>query len=986
VEAIRGGLAPDFDVYDAATWIVIAVLLTLSPPLIGAEPPIVSNSGGWELSTDDTRIDLAADPAGPTVSWLGPVGMERNWLTESFRVPLLDRVWIESRESPVAWTFRGGSLDAQGEELTLTYASEQPPLALQSRWRARRGAGPIQHRVTIRNLSPSPVVVSHQDSLSLRALRGADTGNPDAPARITWIRRGGGNATTQGGTFHAPVQSGLDLVLPTNPEDGASPVPWLAIQEGAEHGLYVGWEFSGVGRIHARADADGRVALDIGNDPQFKTTVPGGADFEVPSAFVGCHQGDLDEGSYRLHRFILEKLRPPTPHGVADPLLAYNLYLDVGGNQAKEADVLRSAQVCRALGFEVFVPDAMWFPETGDWRWDTRRFPKGAQPIEQYVHEQEMKLGLWCAWTNGGISDDPGSLRVRGPGGHPDWFRSDVDADWRPGPFWGIQICLGCREAKDWAAEKTRWLVEHHKLDYLKHDITPIVTQCDKTGHQHTHGTDVGYWAARAYYDIQDGLLKKFPRLVLENCSGGGHIKDFGVIQRTHYTVTTDTLSNLPNRQSLYDSTFAFPPVLLQAYTYDNYYPVQGDSPGSFLWRSAMMGAWQIDPTDTPTWTEEEHAATRRCVTVYKQWIRDMLPGVKVHHILPRPDGVEWDGLFYWNHAMAKGTLYVFRPDALDAERTVRLRGLDPALEYALWCEDGSIPPGVHLGRALMDEGLRIRLPSRFTSDLIFIQEAARHGVPTLAAPGEFSLNAAETDSSLFRTSARLSWQPSADATKYWLVVAKDAAFRERVVERFAHVPSATIPSLPPATDLYWKVESIGPGARRENRGGATPFRTPPARAAKGIAFVSDLKWVRATAGAENPVRRDRNYYDKPIAINGREYEKGVWTHAFPDTTPADIVVRLDECAFGMFAADVGVDDAAGGGSLLFQVWLDGRLAAESPVMGPRGVHPMRVTIDGAKELTLRVLNADGNYACDHAVWGYARCVERGAVDVLDRP
>ena len=53
--------------------------------------------------------------------------------------------------------------------------------------------------------------------------------------------------------------------------------------------------------------------------------------------------------------------------------------------------------------------------------------------------------------------------------------------------------------------------------------------------------------------------MATYSKLALEGCSGGGHIKDFGYIRRVHYIVATDTLSSLPDRQSLYDSTFALP-------------------------------------------------------------------------------------------------------------------------------------------------------------------------------------------------------------------------------------------------------------------------------------------------------------------------------------------------------------------------------------------------------------------------------------------
>ncbi len=99
-----------------------------------------------------------------------------------------------------------------------------------------------------------------------------------------------------------------------------------------------------------------------------------------------------------------------------------------------------------------------------------------------------------------------------------------------------------------------------------------------------------------------------------------------------------------------------------------------------------MMGAWQIDPTDTPKWTDHEKDSVRRSVDIYRQWIRPMLADVKVHHVLPRPDGVHWDGMFYWSATGRRGTLYVWRPESPEARQTVRLKGLQPDVKYWLWC------------------------------------------------------------------------------------------------------------------------------------------------------------------------------------------------------------------------------------------------------------------------------------------------------------
>jgi alpha-galactosidase len=929
----------------------------------------------WDLATADTGIAVGVSGNHPIVARLENPHTRHDWAGQAMGVPLMAKVWVGPRELMADWAFQQGVKDDQTGRLTLAFASAHPKLSLKSVWRARPGRGPIEHWIEIENQSGERVTIPHQDSLSLRGL------SPSGPATLWWIKRGGGNASTQGGTFSQPLDPKLNLVLASNCEDGASPVPWMAVQVGEAEGLYVGWEFSGLGRIHARPGKEpGTLDIDIGNHPDFKTDIEPGETFFVPPAFVGCYAGDLDEGSHSLHRFIIEKLRPPLPRDCPDPILAYNLYLDVGGNNAREADVLRSAKTCRELGFEAFMPDAMWFPETGDWRWDPKRFPSGVKPIEEFVHASGMKLALWCAWTNGGLSAHPEALSVRA---RPDWFNADYGPDWKPGPFYGGHLCLGCPEARDWAIKKTQWLVGHHKLDYLKHDIDPISTRCNKTTHRHRYGVDASYWAATGYYEVQERLRNAFPRLILENCSGGGHIKDFGIIQRTHYTVTTDTLSNLPNRQSIYDSAFAFPPLILQAYTYDNYYPVKGDNPGTFLWRTAMMGAWQIDPTDTPKWTDEERESARRSALVYKEWVRPILQDAKVHHILPRPDGKQWDGMFHWSPSLEKGTLYIFRPESEESAKTVKLKGLEPQGQYWLWSEDGSIAPAQRTGEELMQAGLAIALPGQYTSDLIFVQDAS-HGKPKdLVAPGEFRLKGATVESTPFEVVARLSWEPSANARLYRILVSESPDFAAIAAEASCTSPPVSIPRVPPGRKLLWKVEAISRGGRLWNADGPASFTTPKLQGLEGIAFASDMQWVKAMAGADNPVRRDRNYYAKPIAIAGKTYPKGLWTHSFNDATPADVVFDISGKKLAALRAEVGLDDMSGGGSVQFQVFVDGKLKAESPVLRPRAVHKLDVDVTGAREITLRVLNGGDGYSCDHAAWGLARFLAPGARDPL---
>jgi hypothetical protein len=435
----------------------------------------------------------------------------------------------------------------------------------------------------------------------------------------------------------------------------------------------------------------------------------------------------------------------------------------------------------------------------------------------------------------------------------------------------------------------------------------------------------------------------------------------------------------------MYDSTFALPPLVLQCYTYDNYYKVKGDEPDNFLWRSAMMGAWQIDPTDTPRWTQGQRYSAQRSVQIYKDWIRPMLQDAKVYHILPRPDDIHWDGLFYWSSPLRRGTLYIFRPGAADQRQNVRLKKLQPEGRYWVWSEDGSIEPALRTGKELMGKGLTICLLQQYSSDLIFLQEESLGKPRGLEPPGDFRLKLAEIKAGPFTVSALCDWDPSANATSYRVTASDRADFGGVLAQTVVQKPPAILENLPQRQTLFWRVEALSWGGRRVNSGGPGRLVTPAFTPLTGISFLSDMRWVKATAGAGNPVRRDQNYHGKPISIAGTSYPKSLWTHAFPDNTPADVVVDLPDKRFAAFRADVGLDDASGGGSVQFQVWVDGKLKAETPVLRPGQVQPIRVDLAGAKRLILRVRNGGDGYDCDHAAWGLARLVEQGATDPFNK-
>lgn len=710
----------------------------------------------WTLSTDDTIVRLSVSHDRPVLGVLASKADNHNWLSGPLNEELMPTVEVDGKVVHTDWRFQTADFDAK--QLVLHFENPNPRLNLISVWRARPGPGPVEHWLTVTNESKRTATVTHQDSLALDGLAPASS----VPTQVWWINRGGINASREGGTFVQKADAELNQILKSDPGNPSSPVPWLAVQTGMQRGLYVGWEFSGIGRIQVKtvASKPTRLSVRVGNLPQFKTDLNPGEELLVPPAFVGCYHGDIEEGSYSLHRFVLDKLLPSLPAPRAYPSLIYNLWVDNTGaasdanskapvrlsgplegaglqllgatlseaeladasRKVTQSDLLRAADFASSLGFETLMVDAVWFPQTGDWRWDPSRFPQGDRALREFLDNHNMQLGLWMAYTHGSDSKYPGAMNVFL---HHDWFTRDYPADWKSRYWnWTTLLDLGYEPARDWAVQETERVVADSRLDYFKHDYSPIVTHCEQPNHHHKHGVDVGYWSVMGYYHVQEELKRRFPNLMLEGCSGGGHIKDFGYIHRVHYIATTDTMSALPDRQSIWDSTFAFPPAVLMAYTRESVYDADNDKPKPYLWRSAMMSGWQLLPSNSQAWTNAEKASLRRQVEIYKDWIRPILRDAKVHHILPRPDGLHWDGMFYWSPSVEHGVLYIFRPSNDQSFQRVALKGLDGRQTYHVWSEEGSVPRVTQRGRDLMTSGLPIRLLDKYSSDLIYVERA----------------------------------------------------------------------------------------------------------------------------------------------------------------------------------------------------------------------------------------------------------------------
>ena len=107
---------------------------------------------------------------------------------------------------------------------------------------------------------------------------------------------------------------------------------------------------------------------------------------------------------------------------------------------------------------------------------------------------------------------------------------------------------------------------------------------------------------------------------------------------------------------------------------------------------------------------------------------------------------------------------------------------------------------------------------------------------------------------------------------------------------------------------------------------------------------------------------------NNPLKIGGTTFERGIGTHAL-----SQIAIDLNGRGH-RFSATVGVDDEVGNkGSVLFEVYLDGKLVKQSGVLrGNSKPEKLSVDLTGAQHLILRVNDNEDGIDFDHADWGDA--------------
>ena len=305
----------------------------------------------------------------------------------------------------------------------------------------------------------------------------------------------------------------------------------------ADSGLY--WQIEHNGSWHAEiSDENGHFYLALSGPTEvqshwFKQLKTGECFTTVPVA-VGVSGADFEQAIGRLTRYR-RMIRRPNKDNENLPVI-FNDYMNcLFGDPTTEKEI-PLIDAAAEIGCEYYVIDAGWYApgewwdSVGEWQQCKERFPGGIEEVTKYIRDKGMVPGLWLELEVMGINCEK-AKKVP-----DDWFfvrhgkrvfdRSRYQLDFR-----NPAVIEHVNEVIDRVVNQ--YGVGYIKMDYNIEPGIGTELYADSVGQGMLEHE-------RAYLEWLDDVFRKYPDLVIENCSSGGLRTDYAMLSRYSIQSTSD--------------------------------------------------------------------------------------------------------------------------------------------------------------------------------------------------------------------------------------------------------------------------------------------------------------------------------------------------------------------------------------------------------------------------------------------------------------
>lgn len=391
--------------------------------------------------------------------------------------------------------------------------------------------------------------------------------------------------------------------------------PELAASEARGDVWFGALHWSGNWKLIGEGTRDGRTIVHLGlNDYDFELPLAPGEAFETPRATFGYVGEGYGAMSRALQTYQRQHLAPRKSHM---PPVVYNSWYATEFNVSQDQQIAL-AKKAAAMGVEMFVLDDGWFAGRvndhaglGDWWVDEKKFPNGLTGLCKAVHDLGMGFGVWVEPEM--VNPDSDLYRA-----HPDWVLHEPGRD-RTEIRNQLMLNMARPDVQDYLIDLLDKLLTENPIDFIKWDMNRGVTE---PGWPDYEGEPRTVWVrhTQGVYRVWDTLRARHPKVIWENCAGGGGRLDFGLAARTEQAWASDNVS-APARLHIQQSySMLFPAGTMASWVCDDR---TGRQSLEFRFHMAMAGALGVGG-DLSRWPEADLDEAARHITTYKS-IRELV-------------------------------------------------------------------------------------------------------------------------------------------------------------------------------------------------------------------------------------------------------------------------------------------------------------------------------------------------------------------------
>ena len=430
-------------------------------------------------------------------------------------------------------------------------------------------------------------------------------------------------------------------------------------------------------------------------------------------------RADLDAVIQTLHDHVRHDILPPPVPG-----REYQVESNHRGyivDHESEEGLKREIDIAAGVGADEFLIDAGWYgPEpnrwaqnVGDW-YPGAWLPNDLMPVREYARKKGLLFGLWVEIEGIGSAS---KLRQQ----HPDWV---LTRNGQPVGK-GRQLDYANPAVVAWAESEIARIIQKYDLDMFRIDYNTTV---EEGGNRMYEGflENTEWRHVEALYGIFDRVRARFPKVIFQNCAGGGGRLDYGIMRRFQNTELSDWLRAPRGLKILNGMTWVLPPeILLRTFGTESD-GLEEDGDIDLQLRTTMLSR-PIFRGISPSLEElNPLLATkiRNSIAEFKSTVRPIMVNSRVYHhtpLLPMMEPSPWVVLEYATANQNSAVVGLFRTSqAGDPVYRFFPRGLNLSRKYQV--KFGNSGQTIEMeGNRLLQEGIPVRLSEDLTSEMLIL-------------------------------------------------------------------------------------------------------------------------------------------------------------------------------------------------------------------------------------------------------------------------